>query len=273
MDNIFDLKNTRKLHSYTYNNKNYYYVEWNHPKEGAKDIHSLINAFSNTFNWNKLIKKNSTVIDIGAHSGDTLIPITTLCTNGTILCIEPNSNVREILQINAELNKGAANIIVASEVVTTTNTDSILLFDHNNEHCNGGIIDNSLSKESVKKIRSCAVNSIECKGLTLEAICNKYLSKEQINNLDFIKIDTEGHDKSIIRSAKEFLNKHKPNLFIEWFNWFNEEDNNDLFNTIQTINYVPYDPITLKPANVKNKISDLLLIHKTKVASCSFIHK
>jgi len=56
--------------------------------------------------------------------------------------------------------------------------------------------------------------------------------------------------------------KYKPVVFMEWFNFYGEEDSNKLFQIIEDINYIPFNPITLEVANVKNKIWDLLLIHK-----------
>lgn len=265
MENIFSLENTRRLHSYTLDNRTYFYTEWKHSNEGPKDIKSLIHSYSINNNWNKFIPEGSTVLDIGAHTGDTMLPISSLCKDGTILCIEPNSFVREILHINAELNKANSNIIIADEVVTTSDIDSILLFDHNNNNCNGGIIDNTLSHDSVSKQLFYAKNSIECRGLTLESICKKYLSEDQINNIAFIKIDTEGHDKSIIRAANHFLDKYRPVLFIEWFGWFNKEDDTDLFNAIDEINYIAFNPHTFKKAFIDNKVADLILIHKDNI--------
>ena len=231
----------------------------------------MIHSCATKNNWNKFILEGSTVIDIGAHTGDTMLPMSSLCKSGTILCIEPNSFVREILTINAELNKANSNIIIANEVVTISNVDSILLFDHNNNNCNGGIIDHTLSQESINKQLSHAKNSIDCRGLTLESICKKYLTDDQINNIAFIKIDTEGHDKSIIRAGKQFLDKYRPVLFIEWFAWFNKEDNIDIFNAIDEINYIAFHPFTLQKACIDNKTEDLILIHKDNINKYPFL--
>jgi hypothetical protein len=57
------------------NNFKIEYNTWNHNLESDKKIDDLINTYLYHNNWNKFIKPGSNVIDIGAHSGDTLIPI------------------------------------------------------------------------------------------------------------------------------------------------------------------------------------------------------
>ena len=52
---------------------------------------------------------------------------------------------------------------------------------------------------------------------------------------------------------------------MEWFDFYGEEDSNKLFQIIEDINYFPFNPITLEVASVKNKIWDLLLIHKDDI--------
>lgn len=258
-----NLENCRKIHMTTINNKPVFYVEWKHKNEGTKTIPSLIKSYSLENNWNKFIIPGTTVIDIGAHTGDTMIPAALLCS--TILCVEPNPFVREILEINCELNKHLCNIIVAEELVTNVDTDSIVLYDHDNDMCNGGILDKTLSEHTQNIINQCAKNSVVCKGLTLESMCKKYLTDVETSNISFIKIDTEGHDKEIIRSSKDFLNKYKPNLFIEWFAFYGDEDNIDLFKVIEDINYVAFNPTNLEKASINHRIWDLILIHKDKI--------
>ena len=116
------------------------------------------------------------------------------------------------------------------------------------------------------KISAVKYYLVVCKGLTLESMCKKYLTDEETTNISFIKIDTEGHDKEIIRSSKEFLNKYKPNLFIEWFAFYGDEESFDLFKVIEDINYVAFNPINLEKASIKDRIWGLILIHKDKIS-------
>jgi FkbM family methyltransferase len=47
---------------------------------------------------------------------------------------------------------------------------------------------------------------------TLDNVMRKFFP-EYINKIDFIKIDTEGHELETLLGAKEIIHKSKPNLF------------------------------------------------------------
>ena len=99
--------------------------------------------------------------------------------------------------------------------ITDVNNVSVMLHDHGNNMCNGGIIHDGLS-EHVKNLLINTPNKkkTECIGRTLDSICNEYFTKDEIKNISFIKIDTEGYDREIIYSSKDFLNEYKPVIFI-----------------------------------------------------------
>lgn len=245
---------------------------WNHEKETIKLIDDVINHYYFNQNWNKFIRENSNTIDIGAHSGDTLIPLILGGTNffkskTKILALEPNPYVRECCELNA-LNNISENveIIVSPFAITDKDNTDVVLYDHGNDMCNGGIIHDGFTEE-LKQYLTDTPNKkgVECTGMTLETICNKYFTEEEVKNISFIKIDTEGYDREIINSSKQFLNKYKPVIFMEWFDFYNEKESLKLFEIIKDINYIPFNPITLEMANVKNKIWDLLLIHKDDI--------
>jgi hypothetical protein len=138
--------------------------------------------------------------------------------------------------------------------------------------CNGGIIHNKFSnilKERLTNIEN--IKGVKCIGMTLETICNIYLTKNEIENISFIKIDTEGYDREIIKNSSKFLNEIKPVLFIEWFDFYDINESIILFDIIKQINYIPFDPSTFEIANVNNKIWDLILIHKDDIENLNKI--
>jgi len=250
------------------NNKIIQYAEWDNKNETPKYIDDLLHSYLIERNWNKFIKNGSTVIDIGAHSGDTLIPLILKTTdngniNSTILCIEPNPLVNKILTKNSELNKDLCKIIILSNAITKTDNEDVILWDHGNDMCNGGIIHDDMSDLLKNKLNDIPnKKGVHVKGFTLGTICYQYLTPDELSKLNFIKIDTEGYDREIIESSKEFLNKYKPKVFLEWFDFYDYNDSVKLFNIIKDINYIAYDPISLKKADVDNKIWDLIIIHK-----------
>ena len=257
----------RELHIYKFDTlmKYLYYFEWNHRLEAHKTIQELHNYYNIENNWKKLIKPGDTVIDIGAHTGDTTIAMSILSSGyGTvqskILAIEPNIHLHSILKLNLNINLNISQFIFCPLLVTTTSVDKIKYYDHNNSMCNGAIIDNTLSDEYNTHYPK--NKYLLLKGTTLDQICRDYL--DHTDSIDFIKIDCVGHDKAILKSSKILLEKHKPNIFIDWSMYFNKSDSLDLFKTISEMDYIPYNPYTLKVTCSENYSENLILIHKTK---------
>jgi hypothetical protein len=63
-----------------------YYAQWLHPSESTKKI-----SQEDIDSVRKFVKEGDLVIDIGAHTGDTTIPMAIASgKNGCILALEPN---------------------------------------------------------------------------------------------------------------------------------------------------------------------------------------
>jgi FkbM family methyltransferase len=240
-----------------------------HENEAIQTIEQLESDYLKNQNWNKFIKPGSVTIDIGAHSGDTLIPLIIAGSNNLkcktkILAFEPNKVVFDTCKKNVDSNlSDLVDIKLFPFAIIDEDDKDVEFSDHGNNMCNGGIIHDNMN-DHLKNMLINTPNrkSFICKGYTLNTICNTHLTEEEIKNISFIKIDTEGYDREIVISSKDFLMKYKPVIFMEWFDFYGEEDSNKLFQIIEDINYIPFNPITLEVANVKNKIWDLLLIQK-----------
>lgn len=241
-----------------------YWFEMNHSGEGARNLLDIFDLYLNQYNWDKFIKPGSTVIDIGGHSGDTAVPMQFL-SRGTVLSVEPNPTIKPYLDYCCEQNQSLGKFVTAHEAVTTVNMDAVEILDHNNALCNGGLIDQTWTQDLQERMKSISGNKVTVPGLTLENLLNKYLTPEEINNIGFIKTDTEGHDKSILESSKELITRLKPVIFTEWFFAYTEAESKDLFRVIADLDYLPFYPETLTPATVDKRSEDLVLIHKDRI--------
>lgn len=241
-----------------------YWFEMNHSGECPRQLLELFDIYLNRYNWDKLIRPGCTVIDIGGHSGDTAVPMQFL-SRGTVLSVEPNPGIKKYLDYCCEQNSHLGKFVTAHEAVTTVDMDAVEILDHNNALCNGGLIDPTWTEALQQRMIGIAGDKITVPGLTLEHLLEKYLTPDEINNIGFIKTDTEGHDKSILESSKDLINRIKPIIFTEWFFAYTETESRDLFRVIEELNYLPFYPETLKPATVNQRSEDLVLIHKDKV--------
>lgn len=218
-------------HGYTLKNFNVEgcnieYAQWLHPLEGEKIIsNSEVNFFK------KFIKKGDIAVDIGAHTGDTSLPMALAAgIKGAILAIEPNKYVFKILAKNSELNKGIVNIIPLECAVSTSNMQ--LTFHYSDaSFCNGG----NLSSIQDKKHSHPYTLIVEGKRL-IDILNQKQLKP---NDIKFIKMDCEGYDKEILKSINEVL-IYKPTLLIECFRLLNKQERGELFDIVNNIGYKIY---------------------------------
>lgn len=92
------------------------FANWSNPLVARKIISSQMIDFFKQF-----IKEGDLVIDIGAHIGDTTVPMA-ICAGktGLTLGFDPNPYTNKILEINAGLNKNKVNIRPINCAISTT---------------------------------------------------------------------------------------------------------------------------------------------------------
>lgn len=141
----------------------------------------------------KYNERNRTMLDIGAHIGSTMLPYSKLFSN--VIGFEPNKKNYNFCVKNLEFNKATNCSIENCAIFNRKFTGTTV--QHNN--CNSGCF---YFKENT--------NNID------EIIETKILDDdEKINNVDFIKIDTEGAEYFVILGALEIIKKYKPLIQAE----------------------------------------------------------
>jgi len=183
--------------------------------------------------FRKFINKGDLVIDIGANVGDTTVPMGLAAgKEGLTLGFDPNPYVYKILEKNASLNKEVTNIIPLPYAISVQE-EEFYFVSSEASFANGGI---SPTKESDHGKFICR-NKI--KGINLL----QYLEANHSDNLaklSFIKIDTEGYDKEIIKSIPDLISKYRPTIVAESFGGNSNEEKMELYEVIQQHNYRIY---------------------------------
>ena len=201
------------------------FANWQNPLVPAKVISQTeVNFFK------KFIPKGSLAIDIGTNVGDTTVPIALAAgKDGLTLGFEPNPYIFKILTTNADLNKDKTNIVPLPFAITD-NDGEFYYQSSEASFANGGI------STEPSKYHGSYLLSEKIKGINLE----KYLQlnyADRIEQLSFIKIDTEGYDKEIIRSIQPVLKKYKPAVISECFAKLTEAERADLYNLLAKNGY------------------------------------
>ncbi|MBK8684268.1 MAG: FkbM family methyltransferase [Bacteroidetes bacterium] len=201
------------------------YAQWLHPLEGTKQI-----QLSNIQFYQKLVPAGGLILDIGAHTGDTTVPMA-LATgkNGTVLAFEPNPYVFKILQQNAQRNTQQTNII--PYCLAATQEDGTFTFHYSDaSFCNGGFL------SQINKKNHGHAYSLEITGKNLQRFLEKNHG-DLLPNLKLIKIDAEGYDKEILKTLLEIIHQYHPHLMIECYKNLNEAERFELFDIVSELGY------------------------------------
>ena len=149
--------------------------------------------------------------------------------SGITLGFDPNPYVYKILEKNASLNKEKQNIVPLLYAISVKEEDFYYVSSEAS-FSNGAI---SPTKESV---HGKFVYPNKIKGVNLLALLEQKYS-ERLNNFSFIKIDTEGYDKEIIKSISDLIEKYKPTIVAESFGDSSPEAKIELYNVIKQHGY------------------------------------
>ena len=207
-------------------NKTFQYHRWLHPWQGSWEVESLFTEEILT-NLSKIIKPNSTVIDIGAHTGNMSVAYSLFA--GDVFSFEPNPATFEVLEKNSQLNSNIQpfNYAVSDE-------EGALEFHYSDfGFCNGGFATRTDFGIGVTGHKV----PIDVYAINLE----NFLKSKKINDVSLIKIDAEGHDKDILKTLTNIINNHKPTLITEIYDGLSPTEITDLLNTIHSLGYKAYD--------------------------------
>jgi FkbM family methyltransferase len=201
------------------------FANWLNPLATPVTLTSGMIAF-----FKKYINEGDLVIDIGSHIGDTTVPMA-LCAgpSGMALGFDPNPFVYRILEQNAALNPGKQNIVPVNLAISK-DEEEFYFVSSEAAFTNGGI---SPTKESS---HGKYVYPDKIKGVNLKKFLEAKYS-DRLSKFSFIKIDTEGYDKEIIKSISDLLSVYKPVIVAESFGDASDEAKMELYDVIAKLGY------------------------------------
>lgn len=204
------------------------FANWDNPLYAPIELNPQMVDFFKQF-----IKEGDLAIDIGANIGDTTVPMALAAgVSGLTLGFDPNPYVYKILEKNATLNTGKVNIVPVPYAISKEE-EEFYFISSEASFSNGGI---SPTKES-KHGKFIYPNKI--KGVNLEKFLEEKYS-QWLPKFSFIKIDTEGYDKEIIKSISDLLSKYKPTIIAESFGKSTNEEKTELYEVIERMGYEIY---------------------------------
>ena len=232
-------------------NKKFQYHRWLHPWQGSWEIESLFTE-EILNNLSKIIKPNSTVIDIGAHTGNMSVAYSLFANK--VFSFEPNPATFEVLAKNSQLNPKIQpfNYAVSDE-------EGALEFHYSDfGFCNGGFATRTDFGIGVTGHQI----PIDVYAINIE----KFLENKEIGEISLIKIDAEGHDKDILKTLTSIIKTHKPTLITEIYDGLSSNEVEDLLSTIHSLGYRAYDE-NINKLNLDNLGKEIKYVNDIKPGS------
>jgi FkbM family methyltransferase len=148
------------------------------------------------------LRPGMTVLDIGAHQGlYTLLASRRVRPSGRVFSFEPSPRERRALRLNLAINF-CDNVAVQSLALGSeeTTADLYVVDEYNTGY-------NSLKPPRVAQ----ATRAVPVKIGTLD----HWLGEKKIDRVDFIKLDVEGAELSVLKGASKSLARMRPVLLVE----------------------------------------------------------
>jgi FkbM family methyltransferase len=181
------------------------YAQWGHPSDPPKVI-----SQAEVDGLRRFIREGDFAIDIGAHSGDTTVPIALAAgASGCVLALEPNPYVFKVLEKNSTLNRDKTHIV--PQCFAATEKEGSFVFHYTDASFNNG---GFRSQQRWKLYRR--QYPLEVVGRNLLRVLREEFAA-RLPRLAYVKVDAEGYDRAILASIMPILREHRPVVRAEIF--------------------------------------------------------
>jgi FkbM family methyltransferase len=202
----------------------------------------------------RLVNPGDTVIDVGANEGYVSLWLSKLLgAKGVVYAIEPNPENLVFLYNNIKLNT-ATNIRVIEKAVSDQKA-KMTFFCSPNSGAWGSLTKYSYFSE-------------DCTDVEVDILDNLFGDLQQ---LDFLKVDTEGNELKVFLGARLVLSRHKPHICFEVNLTFwaqNNQSVDEMFNCLYDLGYKLFilNGHHLRPYEWLNaRIVNLFAIHTSRI--------
>lgn len=169
----------------------------------------LFGQFQKHVSHNKYLSlpQDGIIFDVGANSGIMSLQFAELVPAGKVYSFEPTFYAFSKLKRNIELNPGLAKRIVAVQSFVSSSTSEKPDIKAYASWKVGG---------KVEGIRHRVHGGVEKSAEGTAAVSlDDFCERERIERLDFIKIDTDGHELEVLKGGKKVIDKFNPPIIFE----------------------------------------------------------
>ena len=156
----------------------------------------------------KYIKKGDVVIEAGANLGSETLLMSKLVGDGMVYGFEPNPYTFERLSINVAINS-LTNVKVFDYAMGES--DGNISFNiYPKGFCNPGMSSKYMETPLTHKIN------------VVQKTLDTFIKEQNIDKVDFLKMDIQGAEMDMISGASATISKHKPSIFLEALIMYND---------------------------------------------------
>jgi FkbM family methyltransferase len=172
--------------------------------------------------FDTFLTETSNVIDVGANIGTHSVFFSKKCSKGSVIAIEPQIYINQILNANLLINK-CFNVIPYRVACGSSNGEARMV--NINPFVNGKV-----------NYGEFKVNDKADAGFYTDIVkLDSFLKLEIV--FDLLKIDVEGMEVEVLSGASKLIKKHKPKIYLE----FNSHNGNDeLITLLESFGYINY---------------------------------
>lgn len=203
----------------------------------------------------RTVRPGMTVIDIGAHLGlVSTIAGKIVGSSGRVYAFEPTQFTFKILSRVMKINKLMTTVRCINKVVSNINGNVEFFIDENK-----GSNSNSMVTRADKKRMK-----VSCASVTLDS----FIAEERIAQLDFLKIDVEGAELSVLEGGLNVFKQFKPNVVLAIHPVLIQNNGStliELYSFIKSINYLIYYNGQELGANEFKSFKDFFDVHLISV--------
>jgi FkbM family methyltransferase len=211
------------------------FARWRHPsarrRERSGGGFKLTQPMVDTLR--AFLNPGDVAIDIGAHTGDSSIPIAlAVGAKGAVFALEPNLYAYKVLLANSALNRTKTNIFPLN--IAATPEDGSFEFEYSDPgFCNGGF------HAGIDSWKHAHFFKLAVTGRNVPNFLSTNFP-EEAKRVRYIKIDTEGFDRAVASSLRKVLVEQRPYLKTEMYKHTPESDRRGYYHDLRELGYTLY---------------------------------
>jgi FkbM family methyltransferase len=172
------------------------------------------------------LPQNPVVLDVGANIGVTTLVMAEACarSNGTVLAFEPQRIIFQMLCGNLALNNIDNVIAHQAALGSTTGHIEVPQLNYYSHASFGSLELGAPQREDIGQVPRVGLSSEQAPIYPLDSL--------HLSRIDFVKIDVEGMELTVLQGAHQTFHQTRPLVLIEWIktgehalrHWFGEQN-------------------------------------------------